>query len=104
MHALVPGPAGDVCATMTCEYGSTCTVLEDGLPRCSCRLDCTNVPQSPVCASDLKMYPSECLMNREGCQRQVELRLRPLELCEGSLPAVTAHPSPVTRHLTTNPA
>ncbi|XP_050719912.1 agrin-like isoform X4 [Eriocheir sinensis] len=76
------GAEGDVCSGMTCEYGSTCTVLRDGLPRCSCRLDCTNVPQSPVCASDLKMYPSECLMIREGCQRQVELRLRPLELCE----------------------
>ncbi|KAK3873150.1 hypothetical protein Pcinc_021789, partial [Petrolisthes cinctipes] len=73
----------DVCSRMTCEYGSTCTVLEeDGLPRCSCRLDCTGVPQNPVCASDLKMYQSECLMVMEGCQRQVELRLRPLELCE----------------------
>ncbi|XP_069945770.1 agrin isoform X4 [Cherax quadricarinatus] len=76
------GQHGDVCTGMTCEYGSTCTVLGDGLPRCSCRLDCSTVPQSPVCASDLKMYSSECLMIREGCQRQVELRLRPLELCE----------------------
>ncbi|XP_063870508.1 agrin-like isoform X4 [Scylla paramamosain] len=76
------GGEGDVCSGMTCEYGSTCTVLRDGLPRCSCKLDCSNVPQSPVCASDLKMYSNECLMIREGCQRQVELRLRPLELCE----------------------
>uniref|UniRef100_A0A0P4WLK2 Kazal-like domain-containing protein n=1 Tax=Scylla olivacea TaxID=85551 RepID=A0A0P4WLK2_SCYOL len=78
------GGEGDVCSGMTCEYGSTCTVLRDGLPRCSCKLDCSNVPQSPVCASDLKMYSNECLMIREGCQRQVELRLRPLELCEGT--------------------
>ncbi|KAG0728646.1 Agrin [Chionoecetes opilio] len=76
------GAEGDVCSGMTCEYGSSCTVLRDGLPRCSCKLDCSNVPQSPVCASDLKMYSNECLMIREGCQRQVELRLRPLELCE----------------------
>ncbi|XP_066971041.1 LOW QUALITY PROTEIN: agrin-like [Macrobrachium rosenbergii] len=81
-HPLGHEETADVCASMTCEYGSTCTVLADGLPRCSCRLDCSNVPQNPVCASDLKMYSSECLMIREGCQRQVELRLRPLELCE----------------------
>ncbi|CAL4084615.1 unnamed protein product, partial [Meganyctiphanes norvegica] len=77
-----PQEPNDVCAGMTCEYGSTCTVLEDGLPRCSCSLDCTEAPGTPVCASDLKMYPNECVMIREGCQRQVELRLRPLELCE----------------------
>ncbi|KAB7496786.1 Tomoregulin-2, partial [Armadillidium nasatum] len=73
---------GDPCTIMSCEFGSTCVVMADGLPRCTCTLDCTEAIKDPVCASDLKMYPNECTMNREACQRQVELRLRPLELCE----------------------
>ena len=82
-----PTPPPDPCLIMNCEFGSNCVILEDGLPRCSCTLNCTEEKHStePVCASDLKMYPSECAMNREACQRQVELRLRPLELCEGEL-------------------
>lgn len=78
-----PTPPPDPCNVMNCEFGSTCLILEDGLPRCSCTLNCTAHQLEPVCASDLKMYSSECAMNREACQRQVELRLRPLELCEG---------------------
>ncbi|XP_047735915.1 agrin [Hyalella azteca] len=80
-----PTPPPDPCILMNCEFGSKCVILDDGLPRCSCPLDCTQeefVSTDPVCASDLKMYSNECAMNREACQRQVELRLRPLELCE----------------------
>ena len=75
----------DPCLLMNCEFGSSCVILDDGLPRCSCPLNCSDKAEDePVCASDLKMYQSECSMSREACQRQVELRLRPLELCEGN--------------------
>ncbi|KAL1116864.1 hypothetical protein AAG570_005333 [Ranatra chinensis] len=37
----------------------------------------------PVCGSDLRLYPSLCAMRTEACQRQEELRLRPLDLCQG---------------------
>ena len=37
----------------------------------------------PVCGSDLKIYPSECALRMEACQRQEELRLRPIQLCQG---------------------
>lgn len=38
----------------------------------------------PVCGSDLRIYSSLCAMKMEACQRQQELRLRPLDLCQGS--------------------
>lgn len=76
----------EACRDIRCDFEATCELGSDHFPRCSCLFDCTNIKDTKaVCASDLRMYPSLCAMKMEGCQRQEELRLRPLELCEGAL-------------------
>lgn len=74
----------DVCKDIKCDYDATCEVGPDGFPRCSCIFNCSATDASPVCASDVRTYNSLCLMKMEGCQRQQELRLRPMELCQGA--------------------
>lgn len=74
--------SNDVCKDIKCDYDATCEVGPDGFPRCSCIFNCST-DTSPVCASDVRTYNSLCLMKMEGCQRQQELRLRPMELCQG---------------------
>ncbi|KAE8751005.1 hypothetical protein FOCC_FOCC002433 [Frankliniella occidentalis] len=79
----------EACKDIRCDYDATCELGTDGFPRCSCVFDCGAAlwlnagPQGPVCASNQRMYPSLCDMKREGCQRQEELRLRPMDLCKG---------------------
>ncbi|KAF4521048.1 hypothetical protein B566_EDAN008120 [Ephemera danica] len=88
---LKPGQSGgrnsvevEACRDIRCDFEATCELGPDHFPRCSCRFDCSNVKDAKaVCASDLRMYPSQCAMKMEGCQRQEELRLRPLDLCQG---------------------
>ena len=94
----------DPCLLLNCQFGSSCVILEDGLPRCSCFINCSvegtsilekldetsiassnGVTDITVCGSDLKIYPSLCEMRRQACKTQIELRPRPLELCEGGL-------------------
>lgn len=77
----------EACRDIHCDFEATCELGPDGYPRCTCQFDCTNAAllasSKPVCASDLRMYPSLCAMKMEACQRQEELRLRPLDLCQG---------------------
>ncbi|KAH1022933.1 hypothetical protein HUJ04_012244 [Dendroctonus ponderosae] len=83
------GNAKEACRDIHCDFEATCELGPDNFPRCTCRFDCASaalanpVPAKPVCASDLRIYPSICAMKMEACQRQEELRLRPLELCQG---------------------
>src|SRR5688572_13496347 len=81
-----------LCHEIHCDYGAVCEVGADGFPRCTCHFNCTfgggggggaaatmammapGTRFEPVCASDLRLYPSECDMLKEGCQRQRELR------------------------------
>lgn len=75
-----------LCESIRCEHGAICEMGEDGFARCSCQFNCSsgfNLPSNRICASDLKLYSSECDMRREACHRQTELRPRPMELCEG---------------------
>lgn len=72
----------DVCKDIKCDFDATCEVGPDGFPRCSCIFNCS-ADTSPVCGSDFRTYNSLCLMKLEGCQKQQELRLRPMELCQG---------------------
>lgn len=77
----------EACKDIHCDYEATCELGPDNFPRCSCLFDCAAATikgtAKPVCASDLRIYPSMCAMKLEACQRQEELRLRPLELCQG---------------------
>ncbi|XP_043286401.1 agrin-like isoform X3 [Venturia canescens] len=76
----------EACKDIHCDFEATCELGPDKFPRCSCKFDCGSVlPENaiPVCGSDLKTYPSICAMKMEACQRQQELRLRPLDLCQG---------------------
>ncbi|KAF5294801.1 hypothetical protein FQA39_LY00285, partial [Lamprigera yunnana] len=77
----------EACLDIHCDFEATCELGPDNFPRCTCQFDCASSTQlaSPqsVCASDLRIYPSLCAMKMEACQRQEELRLRPLDLCQG---------------------
>lgn len=77
----------EACKDIHCDFEATCELGPDKFPRCSCRFDCASIsPENmrPVCGSDLRIYSSLCAMKMEACQRQQELRLRPLDLCQGS--------------------
>nr|XP_033325096.1 agrin-like isoform X2 [Megalopta genalis] len=74
------------CKNINCDFEATCELGPDNYPRCSCKFDCASIsPENmrPVCGSDLRTYPSLCAMKMEACQRQQELRTRPIELCQG---------------------
>ena len=72
----------EACRDIRCDFEATCELDSEGYPRCSCLFDCGE-ETTPVCGSDLRTYPSLCAMRVEACQRQEELRLRPLDLCQG---------------------
>nr|XP_037866862.1 agrin isoform X2 [Bombyx mori] len=77
-------PDSAVCRDIRCDFGASCEVGADGYPRCSCLFECPHDDEYfPVCASDFRLYTSLCAMRKEGCQKQLELRLRPLDLCKG---------------------
>ncbi|XP_026758909.2 agrin-like [Galleria mellonella] len=83
-----PGASTAVCARVQCAYEATCAVDSNGQPRCACLFDCAAAAaaaasSAPVCASDLRLYPTLCHMKLEACRRQEDLRLRPLALCRG---------------------
>ncbi|CAH0727341.1 unnamed protein product, partial [Brenthis ino] len=78
-----PATGTAVCARVQCAYEATCAVDVSGQPRCACLFDCAAAAPAPVCASDLRMYPTLCHMKLEACRRQEDLRLRPLALCRG---------------------
>ncbi|XP_073957154.1 agrin-like isoform X3 [Choristoneura fumiferana] len=72
------------CRDIRCDFGASCELGADQYPRCSCLFECPRDDEYfPVCASDFRLYPSLCAMRKEGCQKQLELRLRPLDLCKG---------------------
>ncbi|XP_041975156.1 agrin-like isoform X2 [Aricia agestis] len=72
------------CRDIRCDFDASCEIGFDGYPRCSCLFECpADNEYFPVCASDFRLYPSLCAMRKEGCQKQLELRLRPLDLCKG---------------------
>ena len=77
----------EACRDIHCDFEATCELGPDNFPRCSCHFDCASAMGGgggkQVCASDMRLYSSVCVMKMEGCQRQEELRLRPLDLCEG---------------------
>lgn len=81
-------PEREACRDIHCDYEATCELGPDNFPRCTCHFDCNSpavvASSKPVCASDMRMYPSLCAMKMEACQRQEELRLRPLDLCQGT--------------------
>lgn len=77
----------EACKDIHCDFEATCELGKENFPRCTCQFDCAAAelqsPPKPICASDLRIYPSLCAMKMEACQSQKELRLRPLELCQG---------------------
>ncbi|CAG9855043.1 unnamed protein product [Phyllotreta striolata] len=73
----------EACKDILCDFEATCELGPDNFPRCTCQFNCSTARESLVCASDLRIYRSLCAMKMEACQRQEELRLRPLDLCQG---------------------
>ncbi|CAB0041271.1 unnamed protein product, partial [Trichogramma brassicae] len=76
----------EACRDIQCEFNATCELGPDRFPRCSCKFDCASIaPENmqPVCGSDMHTYPSKCHMLMQSCQKQQEIRLRPLDLCQG---------------------
>lgn len=77
----------EACRDIICDFEATCELGPDKYPRCTCQFDCETASLAaakPVCASDFRIYSTICAMKMEACQRQEELRLRPLDLCQGS--------------------
>ncbi|XP_059489147.1 agrin-like isoform X3 [Neocloeon triangulifer] len=79
------GAEAEACKDIRCDFDATCELGDDHFPRCTCKFECPVAENKPVCASDLRMYPNACAMKMEGCQRQEELRLRPIDLCEAGM-------------------
>ncbi|XP_065218165.1 agrin-like isoform X2 [Planococcus citri] len=79
----VPVDKKEVCQDILCDYEATCEPNPEGGPRCSCIFDCSREPEKPVCGSDFQMYSSLCHMKMKSCQKQEEIRLRPIDLCQG---------------------
>ncbi|CAG7734118.1 unnamed protein product, partial [Allacma fusca] len=82
------------CEKIRCDFGAVCELAGEMYPRCTCQFNCTSAAGTPVCASNLKLYSSECEMRREACHRQTELRPRPMELCDGIDTSVEAGTKP----------
>lgn len=95
---IVTIPEREACRDIHCDYEATCELGPDNFPRCTCQFDCTSpavlAASKPVCASDMRMYQSLCAMKMEACQRQEELRLRPLDLCQGESLSVSCAVAP----------
>ncbi|KAG8316609.1 hypothetical protein J6590_046655 [Homalodisca vitripennis] len=79
----VPSVPRNPCLDIQCDFEATCEIGMDGFPRCSCLLDCSQSELTHICGSDFHIYNSTCAMKMEACQRQKEIRLRPLDLCNG---------------------
>jgi agrin len=96
----------EACRDIHCDFEATCELGPDNFPRCTCQFDCASAAlvsaSKPVCASDLRIYPSLCAMKMEACQRQEELRLRPLDLCQGLINTILI--SFITTNLSITPS
>lgn len=96
----------EACRDIHCDFEATCELGPDNFPRCTCQFDCASAAlvsaSKPVCASDLQIYPSLCAMKMEACQRQEELRLRPLDLCQGLINTILI--SFITTNLSITPS
>nr|XP_024219435.1 agrin-like isoform X3 [Halyomorpha halys] len=81
-----PLPGGpdpeEACRGVRCQFSATCELDPSGYPRCACRFSCPPGGQ-PVCGSDLVLYQSKCDMEAAACAKQIEIRIRPLDLCQG---------------------
>ncbi|XP_073973798.1 agrin-like isoform X3 [Rhodnius prolixus] len=77
----------EACRDVRCDFDATCQLDPEGYPRCVCVFDCqseaANGDNQQLCGSDLVLYPSACHMRAEACNRQTEIRIRPLDLCQG---------------------
>ena len=81
----LPVDKKEVCQDILCDYEATCEPAPEGGPKCSCIFDCSRESSKPVCGSDFQMHSSLCHMKLKSCQKQEEIRLRPIELCQGWL-------------------
>ncbi len=88
-HPILPFlvVGSDPCEGVTCLFDAKC--VDGGCPcpeeKCVSSNEGSKLLQGQVCASDLKLYPSECHMRMEACRRQEPLTIRPMILCQGKL-------------------
>jgi hypothetical protein len=57
---------------------------------CSCYQDCHEYGPD-VCASDARMYASQCHMEVHACHKDIHLEEMPLKYCEGGYINISIH-------------
>ena len=68
-----PGLVVLPCSSTSCKYGARCSFTR-GYPECKCptESECP-VEDSPVCGSDGRNYPNECVLIARACKMRKEV-------------------------------
>ena len=64
----------DPCAGVDCGYYAKCKALQNDTTECFCSQVCPLI-YKPVCGSDGKEYPNECVMEATSCKKKVLITL-----------------------------
>ena len=68
------------CDQLGCEHPKVCIHNDINKIRCGCTERCAGNYQ-PVCASNRKSYGNKCLMNKDACTNNINLKIAVNELC-----------------------
>ena len=77
------GSSSERCGNKTCQFGAKCKIEADLALKCSCDFYCDDQDTSnPVCGSDGNTYPSECILQQNGCRLQMHILITDYAPCK----------------------